>query len=161
MPEANAASGEQITSLLTRFAALAWPIPEAEVPALVKTLGWSVSSDNGSGIVLADSALPINRSDAELTCVRGELNSVSFAVTDVVVQQTLWRDEFLRDAFADIVASATQELGSASKRRHKPSPQVLWELINSGRITITMLSVSIAVEVASARYAEAMRALGS
>jgi hypothetical protein len=160
MAEANATSAEQIAALLSRFAAVTWPVPEAEVSALVNTLGWSVTSDSGKGIVLADSALPINRSDAELTCVRGELNSVSFAVTDVVLEQTPWREEFLRDAFADVVDGATQALGAPAKRLRKPNPQVRWELANGGRVTITMLSVSISVEVASAHYAEALRTLG-
>jgi hypothetical protein len=161
MAEANAASPEQIASLLARFAALTWPVPQDDLPSLVGALGWSVTSDSGEGDVLADSALPINRPTAQLTCIRGELNSVSFAVTDVVLEQTPWRAGFLQDAFADIVAGATQALGSPAKRTRKPSPEVRWELANGGRVTITMLSASISVAVDSARYADALRTLGS
>lgn len=159
MADATVVPAERVAALLAQLAALSWPIPQDDVPALVTDLGWAVVPGTEGADLEAETDFALNRAIADFSSDKGELTSISFDLTDVVVDETPWRAAFLRDAFADIAAAAIEALGPPSKRIMKPRAKAWWELANGGRITVSTLDVSVVAEVTSARYADVMRNL--
>ena len=162
MSDAHVAPIELVSDVLARIAAITWPVAEADEPALVEALGWTVVPGTEGRYLEAETGWPINRSTADFSSGRIEqLTSISFSVTDVVAEPAPWRADFLNDALAEIVTAVKSVLGSPTATRRRPEPEAIWKLANGGRITIAIIESSVDVIAHSAEYAEVMDTLSS
>ena len=159
MTDARLVPGGVLSPALSTFASLTWPVPDSKLPGLISALGWSVLPGTEDPYLKADTGFDINRQIADFSSHDATLTSVSFRVSDVVVDETPWRDDFLQDAFASAVDCASRALGRWSSRSRGSRPQAVWDLPSGGHITISRAKSSVSVEVESAEYAGATRCL--
>ena len=150
-----------LAAALRTLAAVSWPVPIGDVPALVAALGWTVVPGTEGEFLKADTGWPVSRTTADFSSDRFGLTEVSFPVSDIVLDKTPWRADFINDALSTAVATATAELGGPSTRIRKPNPKVWWDLPNGGRITVSAIELAVSVDVHSAEYSAVMRDLGN
>jgi hypothetical protein len=150
-----------LTAALRTLAGASWPIPVDEVPGLVASLGWAVVPGTEGRSLQADTGWPLSSAAANFTSDKLGLATVSFAVTDDLLDASPWRGRLLRDAFTTVVAVATPEVGEPTGRVAGATPQVWWDLPNGGRIEIAVADTSVMVGAYSSEYADDVRRLES
>ena len=150
----NRASDEQLAAVFLRFNAITWPVPHADLPALIHDLGWTVESF-GEQVVRAQTGWPITRPRATFSCHSDRLTSVSFELMDIA-QGASNRDD-INDTLAAALAVGRPIMGAPESRRAKGITTSRWELGNGGRIDVEADDAGVAANIASAEYAEALR----
>jgi hypothetical protein len=68
--------------ILDVFAQVTWPVPEAEIPALIEKLGWTFIANDVH--IQADTHLPVDYTVGSFAKPDGELTRLIFYLTDTV-----------------------------------------------------------------------------
>lgn len=92
--QARVAPLDEVVRVFGVFARVSWPVVDAAVGSLVEQLGWKIVSDPSDEFVRADTGWALSRPTADLSSDSGELTSVSFRITDVVLDEVDWRADF-------------------------------------------------------------------
>lgn len=150
-----------LSAALRTLAGVSWPVPVDEVPDLVASLGWTVVPGTGGRSLQADPGWELSSAPADFVSDKLGLATVSFPVTDDLLDASPWRGRLLREALAAAVAIAAPHLGEPTGRIAGPSPQVWYDLPAGGRIEIVASDTSVIVGAYSAEYADEVRRLGS
>jgi hypothetical protein len=150
-----------LAAALRTLAGASWPIPVDEVPGLVASLGWAVVPGTAGRSLQADTGWALRSAPADFTSDKLALATVTFCITDDLLDASPWRGRLLRDAFTAAVAVASPEFGEPTGRVAGPTPQVWWDLPGGGRIEIAVADTSVTVGAYSGEYADEVRSLGS
>ena len=160
MADLRVVEADVLAAALRTLAGVSWPVPVDEVPGLVASLGWTVAPGSSSRSLEADTGWALSSAAADFSSDKLALATVSFRVTDDLLDASPWRGRLLRDAFTVAVAVATSEFGEPTARIAGPTPQVWWDLLGGGRLEIAVADTSVTVGVYSAEYADEVRRLG-
>lgn len=128
MADWKMAPDDAIRRVLTGLRAEHWPIPPAEVEPLLERLGWRAVSRQEAG-VLGEAGLGIGPAEASVDFSgfgETDVSLLQAELTGRVLGNSPAKAAFLQDAFARVVALATEELGPPTERRHTTYPEVRW-----------------------------------
>ena len=159
--DARVAPVDQVAHVVSEFAALTWPLPDREVPALVERLGWTVIPGAEGKYLEADTGWRLNQNAADFSSDNHELTNVSFRVTDVILADVPWRSDFLDDAFTIVLGFLTSQFGPPTATERGSRPYGHRDLINHGRVAIARIKSSVTANGSSAEWAEVNRRLGA
>ncbi|MDR1450511.1 MAG: DUF6301 family protein [Propionibacteriaceae bacterium] len=139
---------EQLKPILDVFAQVTWPVPEAEIPALIEKLGWTLTANRVH--IDADTHLPLDYPIGDFAKPHGELTYLMFYLTDTVY------DKDDTDALAAVqtayqtLTNDIQSLWGTPTGSRKPQPddvaQTWWELPTGARLSVRNRVSSVAAE---------------
>ncbi|MDO5094170.1 MAG: DUF6301 family protein [Propionibacteriaceae bacterium] len=152
----KALSVERVVELVQYWINQDWPLTPEKVPGVMAALGWEKAED---GLYEAD--LPLNMPCLMETGddpVHG-LNSVSWNVTDVVLQDLVERNAFMNDAYAGYVKAFGKLWGKPKRLRRKEFVASQWDVPDGCRVKMMNDHSSVSVYINSPSYAQVLRNL--
>ena len=150
----NVLSVERVVELVQYWISQDWPLTQDKLPAAMAGIGWGKAED---GLYEAD--LPVNMPCLMETGddpVHG-LNSVSWNLTDVVLEGSVERDGFMNDAYAGYVKAFGDLWGKPRRLRRKEFVASQWDVSNGCRVKVMNDHSSVSVYIHSPRYAQVLR----
>ncbi|MDO5092169.1 MAG: DUF6301 family protein [Propionibacteriaceae bacterium] len=85
------------------------------------------------------------------------LDSVSWNLTDVVLEESLKREVFMNDAHAGFVKDLGGVLGKPKRMRSKLAVTARWEVSNGCRVEMMNDGSSVTIYIESPSYAQVLR----
>ena len=123
MPEWKAIDVATARGLLARLRSLDWGWTVAEVPALLRRLGWvAIPGTKGA----ADARLGLSGREVRIPVDGDDVDSIVVTVTDLSPSREPARREFAHDVFVMLVKTATEMFGEPSRRIQDENPRVDW-----------------------------------
>jgi hypothetical protein len=112
--------------LLARLRSLDWGWTVAEVPQLLRRLGWvSVADVKGAGVAV-DARLGLSGREARIPFDGDDVDSLIVTVTDLSATRDPARRAFAHDVFVALVKTATELFGEPTRRIQDENPRVDW-----------------------------------
>ncbi|MDR1450612.1 MAG: DUF6301 family protein [Propionibacteriaceae bacterium] len=137
---------KELKPILDVFAQLTWPVLEAEIPALIGKLGWTLTSNRVH--IDADTHLPVDYTVGDFTKPDGELTRMSFYLTDTADDKA---DTTALAAVKTAYQTLTNEIqslwGNPTGSRNPQADDVAqtwWDLPTGARLSVRNRVSSIA-----------------
>lgn len=154
----NAASVDTVVELAQAFAAISWPVPEEDIPAIISKLGWEELYE---GIRTYRTGLGITLDTASCSKAGGELSSVRVNLVDREEEESEDRWEFVMQASGEYVVALKRLFGESRiapySRDHAVS---YWDLPSGARLSLHRSMGMVILHLDSPLLAEAKRNLG-
>jgi hypothetical protein len=126
MPEWKAIDTAAARGLLARLRSLEWGWTVAEVPRLLRRLGWvSIADVKGAGVA-ADARLGLSGREVRIPVDGDNVDSITVTVTDLDASRDPARRAFAHDVFVMLVKTATELFGASTHRTQDENPRVDW-----------------------------------
>jgi hypothetical protein len=147
---------KELKPILDVFAQVTWPVPEAEIPALIEKLGWTLTANRVH--IKADTHLPVDYTVGDFAKPHGELTYLMFYLTDTV------DDKDDAAALASVQAAYQILIGEIQSAWGQPTghwedelPRTSWDLPTKGRLSLYNCPNSIKAQFLSPRSADVER----
>ncbi len=135
---------QTVRDLLTRLRGLDWGWTAAEVPDVARRLGWTIIADLPGAGAAADAGLGLGGQEATFVYRGDDVDRLKIDATGNTGAETPQAQAFVHDAFADLVATATDLYGPPDRTVHDGYPRALWQ---DDRTTLTITGGGVAVLV--------------
>ena len=150
----SALSIERVVELVQYWINQDWPLTPDKVPGVMAALGWEKSED-----ALYEANFPLNMPDLSVSSSRQEygLNTISWNVTDVVLEGSVERDGFMNDAYTGYVKEFGDLWGKPKRLRRKEFVASQWDVSNGCRVKVMNHYSVVGVYIYSPSYGQVLR----
>jgi hypothetical protein len=121
------ADAATVRELLTRLPALTWSWRVEEFPNAAAQLHWKITRDMAGAGAMVDTDLDLGGDEAMVVYGKETVDQIAVRVTEKVNPDSPEGQEFIQDAFADIVATVSAICGEPSRRVPGYYPRVHWQ----------------------------------
>jgi hypothetical protein len=152
-------TGQQLKPILDVFAQLTWPVPEAEIPALIGKLGWTLTSNSVN--IKADTHLPVDYTVGDFAKPHDELAYLMFYLTDTVDDMTdtaaLAAVQTAYPLLIGEIQSVWGEPTGSQEPQAEDITQTWWDLPTGARLSVHNRPGRITVDFMSPELADVER----
>ena len=153
MPEFNVVTEGELRPVLDRLLGMQWPIPIAEIPHVIDSLGWTPL-----GRWAAWSTLPVSSNIVSFTGLKDEVGSVMLRLSDTLPDESPASKKIVLGAFPGAKQMVSSYLGFEPTM---PRPWGMfgysWELPDGRRIDLLDGNNTIILDIWSKRNADIER----
>jgi hypothetical protein len=120
------ADAATVQDLLKRLPALSWSRRVEDFPSAAAQLDWRITRDLAGAGAMADTDLKLGGNEAMVVYGRENVEQIAVRVTEKVNPDSPEGQEFIQDAFVDVVAAVSAVFGEPSRRVPGYYPRVHW-----------------------------------
>ncbi|MDO5094171.1 MAG: DUF6301 family protein [Propionibacteriaceae bacterium] len=150
----RAVSPEQAIRWIQYWIDQNWPLTPEKVSAAMAGIGWARGDD---GRWRLDIPLEKQHLSATGKSLEHGLNTISWHLTDVELEESVSRDLFVNDSYSGYVKAATELYGKARNIRTKKAKTARWDLPNGCRLELDNSRSFVGVYIYSPNYAQVLR----
>jgi len=159
MSECSVVPKAELRDLAEWLASWPWPLKESAVLDLVASRGWQVMSHDAGNAIEWETGLVGSRPWAHVTLIDGVVSRAGVTMSEVLPEKSAESAAFLRDVFADQVATVSELLGPPAERKPGVRAAARW-LLPSGAALRIGLGLSCTWSLRSPEFVQIEAGLG-
>ncbi|MDR1450512.1 MAG: DUF6301 family protein [Propionibacteriaceae bacterium] len=150
---------KELKPILDVFAQVTWPVPEAEIPALIEKLDWTFIADDVH--IKADTHLPVDYTIGDFAKPHGELIRLMFHLADTVDDMADTAGLAAVQAAYPLLVGEIQSVWGEPTGSQEPQPEdtakTWWDMPAGGRLSVHNSPGRITAHLMNPRFAAVER----
>lgn len=149
---------DDVVRLAKYFVALDWPLTRAEGYAACEALGWPGTGDGG--FVMPYGLTHLDEASVSAGRRGDDVAEVQFWMTDVVLNASEERDQFMNDFFSGCVTGLRGLWGKGKVKRTKEDQEASWDTPNGCHVLLRNSWKAVTFTLYSPSFAKVLKSLG-